>query len=67
MAIVAKSPNGAHRTKGLVSPRISMRTTFTTRSPALNHLLPATEVPSFTSMLEILRTNADRLSVPLSI
>ncbi|KAF1334750.1 hypothetical protein FI667_g1553, partial [Globisporangium splendens] len=32
-----------HRAKALVSLRISMKTTYTTRSPALNHLLPTTE------------------------
>ncbi|KAL4144735.1 hypothetical protein PRNP1_013861 [Phytophthora ramorum] len=31
------------RLNNLLSPRISMRSTFTTRSPALNHLLPTTE------------------------
>ncbi|TYZ62924.1 hypothetical protein PybrP1_003304 [[Pythium] brassicae (nom. inval.)] len=28
---------------GVVSPRISMKTTYTTRSPTLNHLLPSTD------------------------
>ncbi|RLN48897.1 hypothetical protein BBJ28_00016445 [Nothophytophthora sp. Chile5] len=31
------------RSHGLLSPRISMKNTFTTRSPALNHLLPTAE------------------------
>lgn len=41
---IAKSPNGVYRANGRISPRISMNTTYTTRSPALNHLLPTTEV-----------------------
>ncbi|KAE8911735.1 hypothetical protein PF003_g4924 [Phytophthora fragariae] len=31
------------RAMNLLSPRISMKSTYTTRSPALNHLLPATD------------------------
>ncbi|GMF57530.1 unnamed protein product [Phytophthora fragariaefolia] len=31
------------RANHLLSPRISMKSTYTTRSPALNHLLPTTE------------------------
>ncbi|GMF32061.1 unnamed protein product [Phytophthora lilii] len=31
------------RPNNLLSPRISMKSTYTTRSPALNHLLPTTE------------------------
>ncbi|KAG7376798.1 hypothetical protein PHYPSEUDO_012740 [Phytophthora pseudosyringae] len=42
-ADVSAATDSSTRSSNLLSPRISMKSTYTTRSPALNHLLPTTE------------------------
>jgi hypothetical protein len=42
-AELSAASDPAARPNNLPSPRISMKSTYTTRSPALNHLLPTTE------------------------